>query len=193
MDDHLGRGSPHTVSITRIPAKYFREHRKKSCLFYIILTIIRMKIASNWDKIPWENVPLIMKVISKIYDELAKQSFHKAPSIFLHPDIPVKRAVELRRIVLRHQGEVVLVPRQATHIVMNMFQQKPPASTYRVIEEKGPLAFVHWTNFPDSYDEWLPAQKLAKVHMPVILLSTLLFFACALNDRLCAVLCECIC
>jgi hypothetical protein len=101
-----------------------------------------------------------------------QNGLHWAPTIFLHK-VPVGQVNKLSKIVLEHGGKVVSSEDNASHIVdwnddidANQVISEDANRLVKIFGEAeaiggvGSVAQVHWSFFPDSYDELFPVEVI---------------------------------
>eukprot|EP00741_Cyanophora_paradoxa_P025712 tig00000388_g24813.t1 len=166
MEDNLGRDSPKPRPVTRLPAKLLRDYAPDGSLAWIIETFMDWKLREQWRSFDWKNPQKrdrYLDIIKFVDKQLPKATRWVRPVVYFSPDIPSRDVEDMKRILKEHGASYVTNVAGATHVVVRDKPNDAPEADYCRAVEREPsrsVVFVHWWYYPDSYDEWIPAEEV---------------------------------
>ena len=103
-----------------------------------------------------------IELFRRIERDLLNAQLLNPPKVIFSTLLPKELVTELKALVQRHHGMVVLRPEEATHeIIPDLPPDDEEESDYcRTIQEQDRMTLVHWWYYPDSYREWKPQSEI---------------------------------
>jgi SWI/SNF related-matrix-associated actin-dependent regulator of chromatin subfamily C len=167
-EDLLGFGAAQANKsiMTKLPARLFCDFSHNGSLAIILCCALRYKNEQGWKADDFKERLLkdttqAVSLFLKIEKDLLHAQLLKRPKVFFSPMLPKEVVSELKIVVQRHNGTVVLRADQATHeIIADVSQEEEDGDYCRTIDEQDNKALVHWWYYPDSYREWKPQSEI---------------------------------
>ncbi|KAG2493874.1 hypothetical protein HYH03_007812 [Edaphochlamys debaryana] len=167
QEDTLGKESNFKRQ-PKLPAALLRDFAPKGALYVIAAKCDDIMAARDLQRIDWANPNKRkenMEILIGITKELEAEGLLKQPVCGFEPNLKPDEVARLSEAVKKMGGSVVDGPDdpRVTHRVCvppygvgDAGRGKP--QQMRTLEVRGDMALVHWTQLPDSYDEWVLAR-----------------------------------
>eukprot|EP00742_Colponemidia_sp_Colp-10_P006334 GILJ01006788.1.p1 GENE.GILJ01006788.1~~GILJ01006788.1.p1 ORF type:complete len:1205 (-),score=267.37 GILJ01006788.1:229-3843(-) len=167
QNDFCGKDAPKPQIFTRLPARLLRDYSPKGSLYVILNSCFQTKARLGLRRFDLSNPQkkdVNVELFMSIEKDLQKSGHLKRPSVYISPEL-ADQVPRLKDIVKRHNGSLASSAATASHVVVpdpdaSLKDDEEEVEYCRTLEKRGGLAFVHWWYFPDSYDEWIPANEV---------------------------------
>lgn len=147
----------------RLDASYFRPTPIVHDTVYDLILAAFVEISYHnhfsWDFKDPNKREFYFQLIRRIQSVLVSQNKLKYPKIAFSDSIAIDIRNSLRDIVKKLQAIVVELSDNPTHIIFPSTLTPAshiPTETVRTVEKFGNKYRLHWCQYPDSYDTWVP-------------------------------------